>query len=219
MIMVLLLWQVGPLPTLRCIFQSTWNDFELRLTFWPANHESLSGHFDISPDIYVRRKRKPSPDIFNIQTDNWNAISLLDILLNLFAGHFAQFPLADKMSPSPSPLPLHRTFEIFAGHVRRDRRISRTLIFFIVGKSGKLARQQVHPFSNKLNDNYLKIESMCTFSVSAWGEYDELGHILPQEWEEGPEKVLPHMVCLRNKLCRVLAYFVSVFSPLSKWTV
>ncbi len=44
--------------------QSTWNDFELRRTFWPANHESLAGHFEILPDIYVRRKRKPSPDIF-----------------------------------------------------------------------------------------------------------------------------------------------------------
>ena len=75
-------------------WQRTWNDFELRRTFWPANHESLAGHFEISSDIYVRWKRKPSPDIFNISSP--------DILLN--------FLLPDILSGENWPL--RRTFEI-----------------------------------------------------------------------------------------------------------
>ena len=75
---------------------------------------SFARHFDRrttgpSPDIqrfrrtfHVGRKRKPSQDIFNTQTENW--ISSPDILLNLS---------------------LRRTFENFARHVRR---ISRTLV-------------------------------------------------------------------------------------------
>ncbi len=57
-------WNLDPLCVLPdthflCVFsQSTLNDFELRRTFWPANHESLAGHFEISLDIYVRWKRK-----------------------------------------------------------------------------------------------------------------------------------------------------------------
>ncbi len=82
--------------------QSKLNDFELRRTFWPANYESLAGHFEILPDIYVRRKRKPSLDIFNRQTIE---ISSPDILL--------YFLSPDNLSGEK--LPLRQTFEIFAG--------------------------------------------------------------------------------------------------------
>ncbi len=71
------------------------NDFEIRRTFWPANHRSLVGHFEIAPDISCR-KRKPLQDIFYIQTEK----------CNFFTGYFAQFPLPghfvrQEFTPSP----------------------------------------------------------------------------------------------------------------------
>ncbi len=96
-------------------WQSTWNDFELRRTFWPANHESLAGHFEISPDIYVWRKGKLSADIFNILTDRqlkYNGLLKCAARCNFSVGHFAQFPLQNfrrEFTPSPDIWNFRRT--------------------------------------------------------------------------------------------------------------